>query len=375
MNRRSFLFVFGTLSIFPAGLAQTPYSVTDLCAPATCRSGSPILNDNGAIAGVYLNSTTTFALYPGQPPVNINQQTGLSQIFQPAWMNSAGIIAGSLENGEQSEALVYLPGGQLFDLNPVFGWATGFATYISDTNRIVGEGSPTPSLTIPDAPPCPGLNFVPGVQCVFPYIITDSGTVVAEDLSKFEWFVYSPATGITYLNGFLAAYNGIGHVITTSAGPNTTYMLYTPEKGQVLLPLGVDASLLSLNNSDQLVVNTTPLGTNPFFYSAATGLVPLSSLVSPASGWTFNSVYAINNRGQILAEGVNEAASRTTLVLLTPASLSPSITGAPTASEVPALRTGMTRAEPAACGAFSWNTVSLGRLCRGPADRARVEPF
>jgi hypothetical protein len=372
MNRRSFLFAFGALSILPAGFAQTPYSVTDLCAPATCRSSSPILNDNGAIAGVYLNSTAAFVLYPGQPPVNINQQTGLSGTFLPAWMNKAGIIAGSLENGQLSEALVYLPGGQLFNLDGVFGWATGFATYISDTNRIVGVGSPTPSLTPPDTPPCPGMDFVPGVQCVFPYVITDGGTVVAEDLSKFEWFVYSPVTGITYLTGFLAAFNGVGHVITTTAGPTTTYMIYTPDKGQVMLPLGVEASLLSLNDSDQLVVNTMPLGTNPYFYSAATGLVPLSSLASAASGWTFNSVYAINNRGQILAEGVNAADSRTTLVLLTPAGVPPFVTGTPAPSAAPSLRTG---AAPGVCAAFSWNAAALGPVCRDRPDRQRVDRF
>ena len=120
-------------------------------------------------------------------------------------------------------------------------------------------------------------------------------------------------------------FNDIGHVVTEVyiGGPSTyTYLPYTPAQGEVTLPLPLiglsgGSGSVYLNNSDQMVF-TTALGV-PSFYSAATGLLPLTSLVAADSGWGFIDVYAINNRGQILAEGVNAAAGRTTFVLLTPA--------------------------------------------------------
>ena len=330
------------LAASSAGVAQVPYSVTDLCAPAICvqsvpAANPPVLNDNGAVAGVI--GSGAFVLYPGQEMININQQTGLTEMFTPLWINNQGVLAGvgSTLFSPAADALLYVPGGLILDLNPVFGWYFGEARYITDTNIITGYGQIAAEVTFP---PCPGLNFVPGIACTTPLRITETGIVVGGNLTSpsVALFVYSPSTGITYLSGSGLGYNEIGHVVevVVQAQSTATYLLYTPAGGEAPLPLGLPYGPglgifnLSLNDSDQMVFTTTLSYTsatadvNPYFYSAATGLVPLDSLVAD-SDWTFNNVYAINNRGQILALGINAVAGRTTFVLLTPAGLPPFI--------------------------------------------------
>ena len=116
MAHRVIVFILAVLAASSAGVAQVPYTVTDLCTPAICVLGGPVLippvlNDNGAVAGVI--GSDAFVLYPGQEMININQQTGLTEMFAPLLINNKGVLAGEGYTllSQASDALLYVPEG------------------------------------------------------------------------------------------------------------------------------------------------------------------------------------------------------------------------------------------------------------------------
>ena len=112
--------------------------------------------------------------------------------------------------------------------------------------------------------------------------INDSGEVVG----------YS-TTAASYLHAFIASVGAGGSVTMTDLG--------TLETNGASYGYGI-------NDYDQVVGYASVPGHNhAFVHYAAAGMVDLNTLVDPASGWTLQWAYAVNNSGIVTGYGTNSA--------------------------------------------------------------------
>jgi hypothetical protein len=211
---------------------------------------------------------------------------------------------------QNTQASVWMPQtSQLWNLNPIFGWTTGVATYINNFSWINGYSPQTISYSTFGSP---ALKQI--------YALTDNQVIVGADAAGGVVYICCDTT--THFPGV-----DISHAFNTSGQVLATWphlgQLYTPRVGYEQQPAQPGFNVVSFNELGQFVGNTPgPSGTSVAgLYEAGGTLQPIDSLLPPGSGWTVNQAVAINNTGQILV--IATKAGRTTGLLLTPESSAP----------------------------------------------------
>jgi probable HAF family extracellular repeat protein len=128
------------------------------------------------------------------------------------------------------------------------------------------------------------------------------------------------------------AINSQGDVVGGADTPNSQGHAFLYSKGTMkdlgTLPGGWSSFATSINNLGQVVGSSTstegPIGfrgsNGGFLYSNGV-MQDLNELIAPGSGWDIISANQINNRGQILALGMNMDGSKYENLLLTPTGL------------------------------------------------------
>ena len=159
---RVIVFILAVLAASSAGVAQVPYSVTDLCAPAICVQGPPGCEssrfERQRSGRRELPAAAHSCSTRGKEMINVNQQTGLAGLsYALSGSITRECIAGVRVHPGCSPAACTpcytFPGGLLLDLNPVFGWhrrrrldtsPTRTSSRASGQNAVGGDFSPLP---------------------------------------------------------------------------------------------------------------------------------------------------------------------------------------------------------------------------------------
>lgn len=276
------------------------YSVNEVCYPRWCIAN--VLGDGGVVAG------TNFAIFPDTGYINVLEKTGY--YFYPSWANSSNVIVGYSAPSQSSvppQAMVWLPdSANLLNLTPVFGWESGTATYINNKNEVVGypfSGAPVSDL-------------VPGVTFAQVYGMTESHIVIGTDSGG--GLVYRPGDPVyrfPYVN-LSHAFNSAGQVLATFPFLG---QLLTPGVGYTAQESQPEFRVVGFNDAGQFLGNKAAVGGYvPSVWTAAKGLVPVSSLIPGNTGWKLVNAIAINNGGQMLISGVRDGYVCATPLLITP---------------------------------------------------------
>lgn len=345
--------LFQDFSVAAASPVNGPlsYSISDVCAPATCAAS--LLNDVGAVAG--LSAGPGSALFVARAGLGMTLLPGTEGAV-PLGMNNNQDVVGTIAF---SEAFLYSRAtAQLYNLNTVFGWTRGKAVHINNHGDIAGDSYGTATQTVRGYP----LTGVIG--------ITDSGILLGQTPSATGLVLFP--NGTTYQVGLVPmVFNNLGQFLTFSSPgnpliPNGGTALYTPGEGVRALPGGTATYLPLALNDDGIAIfsNGSVFDTSGSIPQISTAPVPLNLLVPPSTGWTNLQLQALNNAGQILALGTSTATGRTTALLLTPNLVA-------TGALVPGLR--RPHFDVSGCGAQTLNDapVDCGMLTRSRAPITR----
>ena len=178
-------------------------------------------------------------------------------------------------------------------INPPLGWVPNAGTAINDTGTIAGNGQ---SVTSSGWPPTNEHAFT---------ISGGSMTVI-------------PLLGVA---DYAYSINSSGQVVGVAFDSNSREhaFLYAPGKGtRNLGNLGGSGAVAEFVSDDGMVLGGSELADgswSAFSYTDATGMVNLNTLAQ-FDGFTFDSAIAMNQNGQIVAEGTN--GQETNAFLLTP---------------------------------------------------------
>ncbi|MCU1327282.1 MAG: motif putative anchor domain protein [Bryobacterales bacterium] len=294
-----------------SAVATTFYSVTDFCAPNTCRA--TVLNEEGQIAGpgfVYYSDRKVFV------PLGENDI--------PLAINSLGDVVGMTIRGTiNRSAFLYVSDlAARYDLFAAFGAGAGIASSINDARQIVGMSFD------PDVPPYPGngpLQFGGIPLRVFtqaPVKINNAGQMIANSAADTSGFagglLFTPGRGLTHLPGLAVAINNRGLVLLKTGFSQFA----TTDASGALTPIPLDPPLpvdfIGINDNGELVGTVGGPDNPPLAFIQPLGLqgAPLGYFIRSDRAWNLGLPTAINNRGEILVEGTY--GTRVTSLLLTP---------------------------------------------------------
>jgi hypothetical protein len=291
---------------------QIRYLLRDVCFPRSCDSVGLILSDSGLVAGAGLDGAygQSFFVEPGGELRLIDLP--VSRMMN---VNRAGVIAGSYVDSSFAEhAFIYLTSEQaLYDLNPVFGWESGYATFVNNKGQITGYSLQGASVF--------------GYHLDLVFGINDNGLLfggIGDPIS---------GKGVVIENGQLSTLPLLPYIFNNKGqalfylghGSYTdTPQVYTPAAGMVTLPGFRFATPIAINDNGLVLLDTHGPSSTLFDIS---GAVPDFSnsprsiryfVPELQSEWTNTIPLALNNAGQILLRGTSRITGRMTALLLTP---------------------------------------------------------
>lgn len=321
---RSVLLVVALLAALSATAHAQGYTVTDLGSLSSGRNRVWDLNDRGEVTG-YSDVQGVYQAYrwtPARGMRGLGTTPGTSASYGIG-INDAGHVAGTSGlSFENSRGFLNTGGRQLRDLGDLGGMET-WVRGLDNHGRVVGESrvpSGTHHAVLWQAGVLTDLNAVLGATSSEARAISDTGFIVgladgAPFLLRSGRVTYLPDLGaranVTDVNdfgvavGWSAKANGVG---CTSC--DTRAVMW---RGGQIVELGVLApptasamtsSAMGVNNLGQVVgySTTSPLGTHHgFVWDEASGMRDLNDLVPP--GWNIEWALAINDAGQIAANG------------------------------------------------------------------------
>lgn len=271
---RGFIYQTGTVSVLPQISGYQSSDAWELNRSKQVVGRMFATNEQfaGSLTVVW-ESGTIVATAPSHNDGRLEAECGI---------NDHGDFTASYTTNNSPRRAFAVVDGQFFECG------TGTATSINNSNQVVGQMPPAflwsqsgGSVNLVD--PANGTNLYTA------YKITDSGTVVG---------TYSTNASA---QAYLLANGNVNH-IGTLGGPRS--------------------APLDLNDFGYVVgyANTTNQTFPGFYVSAAfvynpaEGILNLNSLIPTNSGWTLTEASGINNRGEIVANGKLNGASRSALL-------------------------------------------------------------
>ena len=298
--------------------ANPSYNVTVLpLGPFSLPAIGEALSGNGMVAG-QVNGQGF--LWNGGPLVYVPTLGGSES---PAFgINSSGVVTGwSLTSSPTEQAYSY-SGGTTTSLAPLVGGLDSQGSAINNSGVIVGSMNYAPNNS--EAFELSGttvtyLGFLPGGINSVANAISPSGLITgwADDSSGNEVFIYSTANGLVSI-GSLGGPGGAGTAINdagqvagysyVNGGTAQHAFLYS---GGAMHDLGTfggtNSAAFGINAAGWVVGEAdTNAGTDAFIYMNGV-MYDLNSLLVNAPGIDLTDAVAINDNGQILANGPNGA--------------------------------------------------------------------
>jgi probable HAF family extracellular repeat protein len=316
--------VFGFTAVEPVSAASlhtgfASYAITDLGpinAYGITNSGQ-VLVGNG-VAGVWDNGQIT----------EIKDTTWAYQ------MNSSGQVVGRYLSENWTDNAYLWENGQRTDLG-YFGGISSFASDINEAGQIVGKFNTTKDKFNPflwqngEMIDLGTLGFNGGALG-----INNQGQVVGySGLALHVTHAFQWENGNMIDLGTLPGYNGSTAYDINDSGQAIGYSLNTTlkqshatlwSKGEVidLGTLGGNMSAaIAINNKGQVAGFDTVTGNgglNHGFIWEDGKMADLNSLIPAYSGWFLQQVSGINDRGQIVGQGINRATGQNHAFLLNP---------------------------------------------------------
>jgi probable HAF family extracellular repeat protein len=237
-------------------------------------------------------------------------------------INSSGVVTGWSFTSSPTEDAYSYSGGTTTSLAPLIGGLGSQGSAINNSGVIVGSIVYAPNND--EAFELSGttvtyLGFLPGGINSVANAISPSGLITgwADDSFGNEVFIYSTANGLVNI-GSLGGPGGAGTAINdagqvagysyVNGGAAQHAFLYSGGTMQDLGTLGgTNSSALGINAAGWVVGSAdTSTGTDAFLYMNGV-LYDLNSLLVNAPGVDLTSAVAINDNGQILANGPDGA--------------------------------------------------------------------
>ena len=311
-----------------AALADVRYTVIPI-GPAGSRPTA--INSSGQIVGSFTAGDATHAfLYSGARFVDLGTLGGTYGIARG--INDAGAVVGaSSDVAGNTHAFVYA-NGTMTDIGTL-GGNNSSAAAINNKGQVAGVADgPDGSYAFLYSPGTGMLNLGTLPDGVFSRAegINDAGVVVGGSLTGpsplplFHAFIYEGGA-MTDLGSFTGAYsvaqsiNDRGAVVGWSnAGLNLDHaFLYS---AGVMTDLGTltgqgTSVAYGINNAGQVVgwSEVANRDSRAILYEDG-AMVDLDMLLDPASGWTLQAAYAINDLQQIAAYGCNRGTCQALLL-------------------------------------------------------------
>lgn len=321
-----------TLSLtFTAAARADRYTVTDLGTAGGDTSSANAINDQGVIVGTSDNKDGAKrpVVYSGGKMTDLGAPPG-HQGTATAVNNQGQAVGNWTGTGGQSRVFLH-SGGTTKDLG-TFGADRSTASGINDAGLIVGTVS-GPSTGIHgftyDGSKVTPITSGP-LQTSSAHAVNNAGQVVGEFASA-----GSGSQGYVSDRGKLtelpaaargtvvpAAISNVGQVVGQELLPaGTAPYSYKDGKPEMLGTLGgTDGKALGVNDAGAVVgYSTTKAMEQRAFLSENGKMQDLNSLIPPESHWDLLAAKDINNKGQIVGEGINPEGLRRGF-LLTPMS-------------------------------------------------------
>jgi probable HAF family extracellular repeat protein len=316
-----------------AAQAGIHYTLTPIGPLGSSPTG---INNKGQVVGTFTSGAATHAfLYSGKGYVDLGTLGG--GFSRAGGINDAGVVVGASANAAGDTRAFIYANGSMTDIGTL-GGSNSSAAAINNNGQVVGvadsAGGSYAFLYTPGAG-MRSLGALPGGESSRAEGINDAGAVVggsaagAYPLPPFHAFRYAigSMTDLDLPNGswsIAQAINENGDAVGWSnAGLNIDHaFLYA---GGAMTDLGTLAGIGSsaaydINNAGQVVgwSEVADKASRPFLYTDGT-MVDLNRLVDPASDWTIEAAYAINDLHQIAAYGCKGNACQALLLDPVPA--------------------------------------------------------
>lgn len=304
--------VGAAVAALSASAASTTYTMTDLGSLGYGVSDGFAINAGGEVVGrSYLN--TVFPFKCGKHTCTFRQNDPFSWsngtikdlgTLNPRAMSEATAVdtAGDVVGGSNGEAIL-VHNGTLSDLGP------GTATGINDAGEIVGGTSQhafaingSTRTTLPDLSSY-GISSASGINSTNE--IVGSSDNAAGNSHAVMWKT-GTVTDLGTLGGSQSAafaVNNLGQVVgwAHTASEATHVFLYQNGAMTDLGAFGLDPVADAINNHGVIVGES---GNGAWIWSSGT-FQNLNNLVPAGSGFTLDDATAINDNGQIVADGHN----------------------------------------------------------------------
>lgn len=297
------------LLAIPASLRAQVYAITDLDTLGSSLSYANGINAKGQVGGTVLTANGYRAFLYSNGVMTALDTLGGGSSFGSG-INDAGAVVGGSETPNFGPMHAFLfQNGVMQDIHSLpslsnFSYAYG----INNTNQVAGKNANHAFVRTGAT----AFDFGEGAT---PMAINASGTICGLFTGSPVRAFISRGTSLVDLgtpagsSAYAYAINNTNVVVGTILSPSGQYRAFLWNNGSVtdLGTLGGQGSWASGVNNRNEVVGTNAIDFGPnevaIYWSAATGMVNLNTLLPTNSGWHVNQANAINDSGQIAGWG------------------------------------------------------------------------
>ncbi len=323
--------VFGLISSKPS-IAAVMYSVTDIGTLGGSGSRAIDINDNGQVVGTSSDSNynSQAFLWDSTSGIRSLDPNGIGSSSANK-INNNGQVVGS----KNSRAFLWDSVNGLQNLATLPNDSFSTANAINDKGQVVGSlqnSSGSQTFLWDSVNGLQNLGTLNGYDGTSPRDINNNGEVVGfasyNPNRSLRAVLWDSSKGIQDLGGLsrfntnLAnSINDTGTVVGSSSITDRISNAFLWDSTKGIQNLGtldgdIGSSARDINNLGQ-VVGITSFNRRPVLWENGI-ITDLNTLIDPSSGWRLQSAVAINNKGQIVGEGILNNQGSARAFLLTP---------------------------------------------------------